>query len=224
MSDAKSGVAVTPAQLLEQLMLGATTRGKAALQHTHDVCEAVREKARLTGEVIDYSNRTLGPLISAKGGPGAKALSNPGSAKCSALIDCHARTYGGRRQLTRLPAVRALTADPQLRFSQSEVRALRAQVQALQAVVNAQTEVTLVHDSAGSSASFPAAHFGSNQNVVLNAAERKAIRDALDPKRLERLGWTVDRWGRVVDRHSVDVLPVAFASAWKLLVDRYAPE
>lgn len=208
-----------PEELLQRLLLGASHRAGAALRHTHQVCEA--QRVRAGKGTVDYSLKTLGPQIAALGGPGARALSNAGGAKCRALIDCHRRIYGGPAPSRRSP-VSSGGSDPELILLRSENQSLRKALQAAQVLANANTEVTLIENEAGDG-DLPSVRFGATPAVTLNPVERAALRDTLDPRRMARLGWKEDAWGRVVDAHQVDVLPIGFATAWRRLVEAFAP-
>ncbi|GMV29147.1 MAG: hypothetical protein AMXMBFR59_12720 [Rhodanobacteraceae bacterium] len=205
-----------PAQaLFDELHRTIGERSRPALERIHALCLEERQRPN---PVLTVAH--IGRLSSKGGGPSTATLRNR-SADYGALI--HAHAAAARRPKApaasedeRLKGIR----DPELRAwmgaAMAEARSLRKQLLAARHVANraAQTPATPVAASAGVLSKGAASE---SPLASLLGVERRALKDALSPSRLEHFGWFEDAEGRVVDDCGLPVFPAGFASALRKL-------
>lgn len=183
------------------------------------VCRAQKEHSS-----TDYSIKTIGRLSSKLGGPGAPAIANPAGAAYRELISAHRRTNAQAADVrattpnddaallnavkSPLHRARIQAALADARRCAEEASQWRVKANALQAVVNATSSLTL---ESGTGDELPTARPGRQVSIELLPMERTALASALDQRRLASVGLCVDPRGRVMDAAGKAILPIGFA-------------
>ncbi len=216
-------ITTSPEAALARLIETHPNREKS-LRSLHALC--LEQRARGS---TDYSAPTLGPLLQARGGPGARAIVNP-SGQVVPHPHCRApeRPAAGkaakavrRRRLLRCIAnprhrarISTLLADVN-RLS-AEVGREKARANALKSLADKSTQVTL-----GPATGTEPARYG-RQALVLKPLEQDALRCVLDPDWRRKQGLDVDPRGRVIGTNGTMVLPVGFSLRSRRLLARWA--
>lgn len=183
---------------------------RRSLQRVHEVCVEQHERGSR-----DFSLKTLGTLLSRRGGPSEASLGNANAKAYRALIACHREAAGVAASRKAVA-----TVTPELMEARQEAKAWRDRAQALLALVNDRLHVHLDARNAPDAA-FPAARIEVQAPVVLDEVEREGLRGALAPHWLKQAGWSIDATDRVRNAAGKLALPTGFAGAWRKLVAAY---
>lgn len=200
-----------PAQtLFEELHRHIGERSRPGLGLIHRLCLEERQRPN---PVLTVAH--IGRLSSKGGGPSTATMRNRPADYC-ALVHAHAAAaQRPKASASSEDELLKTVRDPELRArfgaAIAELRSLRKQLLATRHVANQVAHVRLGVSAAAEGKE------GEGPLAELSGGERKALKDALSPGRLEHFGWSEDAAGRVVDDCGLVVFAAGFASALRKL-------
>lgn len=199
-----SSTATIHPDLVLSALLGTATRPTKLrnLELFHQIC-----KERETLGSNDFSLRSIGEFVEARGGPKVKALWNVQSADYRKLIEAW-QAYAGGPRLRELAKINSLDElsrsieDPATRIVVERVLRERDMLRAEVNILKSQTKLTIdrrpnaARDNAGAPDGEMTLEIRPSPR--LNQLEREALEHAVSPEHWKNEGWVEEKLGRVV--------------------------
>lgn len=196
----------------------------------HQICKECHAMGN-----ANFSLKSIGRMVEARGGLKAKALWNKQSADYQKLIEAWQAYTGGRpnaREAAKIApqeAVMRTITDPATRIIVEKLIRERSTLKAEVNILKSQTTFTIDRRPNGASSSTHSIP-GSNMAVevktgpVLNIVEREALEHAISRELWEAEGWHEEKHGRIVRQieltgHSRTIFKPGFATAIRKILD-----
>jgi len=197
------------------------------LSMIHEVC---REREKLGSQ--DFSLKSVGEAVEARGGPKVKALWNPQSADYRKLIESWQAYVGAPalRELAKSSTVNVVTQnipDPATRIVVEKLMKERNNLRSEVNILKAQTKFVIDKRPKVATPTVSVANGEMTLEIAsgpkLNTLEREAIEHAISPEFWRTEGWVSEKNGRVVkdlgEGRTRTVFKPGFVNALRKILD-----